>query len=245
MRPSNKGFTLIELLVVIVIIAVLAAILFPVFASAKLKGLQANCAGNMKQLAVAANAYFGDYGTLSGVNSVRVDSEWPFVERKVDASSGVTGFVAGDARRVAVAKYIRNAGIMVCPAEKGKILVYGDIGHGVVIDRNTQGRLTYAWHYTWNDGCPDIPDSVTRPAKMPTWVEENTDFSIKKDDGMPNFLNDNRFVNTDITSSRHSGFCNVSFLDGHVQSMKGGLVQASAKWPGTEQLIFRDPKIKN
>jgi len=57
----KKGFTLVELLVVIAIIAVLAAILFPVFSSARNKGGQAGCQSNLRQLAQAALAYHSDY----------------------------------------------------------------------------------------------------------------------------------------------------------------------------------------
>ena len=59
-RPP--GFTLIELLVVIAIIAILAAILFPVFARARSKARQASCMSNMKQLATAIHMYVDDYG---------------------------------------------------------------------------------------------------------------------------------------------------------------------------------------
>jgi prepilin-type N-terminal cleavage/methylation domain-containing protein len=55
------GFTLIELLVVISIIAVLAAILFPVFAGAREKARQASCASNLKQLGIALQMYGSDY----------------------------------------------------------------------------------------------------------------------------------------------------------------------------------------
>jgi prepilin-type N-terminal cleavage/methylation domain-containing protein/prepilin-type processing-associated H-X9-DG protein len=58
-RP--RGFTLIELLVVIAIIAILAAILFPVFAQARAKARQATCLSNLKQLGVAIMAYAQDY----------------------------------------------------------------------------------------------------------------------------------------------------------------------------------------
>ena len=56
----NKGFTLIELLVVIAIIAILAAILFPVFAKAREKARQASCASNEKQLGLAIIQYVQD-----------------------------------------------------------------------------------------------------------------------------------------------------------------------------------------
>ena len=57
----RKGFTLIELLVVIAIIAILAAILFPVFARARAKARQVACLSNERQIALAVAAYCSDY----------------------------------------------------------------------------------------------------------------------------------------------------------------------------------------
>jgi prepilin-type N-terminal cleavage/methylation domain-containing protein/prepilin-type processing-associated H-X9-DG protein len=58
---TRKGFTLIELLVVIAIIAILAAILFPVFAKAREKARQATCTSNFKQMTMASLQYVQDY----------------------------------------------------------------------------------------------------------------------------------------------------------------------------------------
>jgi len=58
---QQRGFTLIELLVVIAIIAILAAILFPVFAQAREKSRQAGCASNLKQIGLAMTMYTQDY----------------------------------------------------------------------------------------------------------------------------------------------------------------------------------------
>src|ERR1700759_352698 len=60
-RTLRQGFTLIELLVVIAIIAILAAILFPVFAQARDKARQISCLSNMKQTSLAILMYNQDY----------------------------------------------------------------------------------------------------------------------------------------------------------------------------------------
>jgi prepilin-type N-terminal cleavage/methylation domain-containing protein/prepilin-type processing-associated H-X9-DG protein len=61
MNKRQKGFTLIELLVVIAVIAILAAILFPVITKAKEKGRQTQCISNMKQIGLSINQYMSDY----------------------------------------------------------------------------------------------------------------------------------------------------------------------------------------
>jgi len=66
MLSKRKGFTLIELLVVIAIIAILAAILFPVFSRAQEKARQTSCLSNVKQLALASRMYVQDW-----------DEAWP------------------------------------------------------------------------------------------------------------------------------------------------------------------------
>ena len=63
---TRRGFTLIELLVVIAIIAILAAILFPVFAKAREKARQTSCLNNVKQLTLAMMQYAQDH-----------DERWP------------------------------------------------------------------------------------------------------------------------------------------------------------------------
>src|SRR5207302_4323104 len=60
-RWVRRGFTLIELLVVIAIIAILAAILFPVFAQAREKARQAGCLSNTRQIGTAVSMYVQDY----------------------------------------------------------------------------------------------------------------------------------------------------------------------------------------
>jgi len=98
----RKGFTLIELLVVIAIIAILAAILFPVFAQARESARQTQCTNNQKQIALAVLQYVQDY-----------DETFPM-------SAYIGADAQGNARLVAVydvlAPYIKNTDIFVCPS---------------------------------------------------------------------------------------------------------------------------------
>ena len=77
---NRRGFTLIELLVVIAIIAILAAILFPVFARAREKARQASCVSNLKQLGLAHIMYATDYDGYGALGvSFWAPSGWYFV----------------------------------------------------------------------------------------------------------------------------------------------------------------------
>jgi prepilin-type N-terminal cleavage/methylation domain-containing protein/prepilin-type processing-associated H-X9-DG protein len=96
MSNTRKGFTLIELLVVIAIIAILAAILFPVFAKAREKARQTSCASNMRQLSLGFAMYVQDY-----------DEKFP---------SGNTGDTTDNAGWAAeIYPDIKSQGVYKCP----------------------------------------------------------------------------------------------------------------------------------
>ena len=85
----KHGFTLIELLVVIAIIAILAAILFPVFARAREQAKRSSCLSNLKQLALASLMYGQDYDELLPVGATQgnsllnvVQAMWPYVRNR-------------------------------------------------------------------------------------------------------------------------------------------------------------------
>lgn len=97
----RKGFTLIELLVVIAIIAILAAILFPVFAKAREKARQSSCLSNTKQLALAFMQYSQDYDERM---PMYVDSGYQF------ATMGWYNTIQ---------PYIKNTQLLKCPSTTG------------------------------------------------------------------------------------------------------------------------------
>jgi prepilin-type N-terminal cleavage/methylation domain-containing protein len=80
MPRARPGFTLIELLVVVAIIAILAAILVPVFARARKKARQTSCVSNLKQISLAATVYVTDYDEcffVSGMKPEGLFAPWP------------------------------------------------------------------------------------------------------------------------------------------------------------------------
>ncbi len=108
-----SGFTLIELLVVIAIIAILAAILFPVFAKAREKARQTACLSNMKQLTLATLMYTSDYDERLPIAC------WGGTDQSIDIGPPCNDtHPLNSARDIPclVQPYVRNAGIFVCPS---------------------------------------------------------------------------------------------------------------------------------
>jgi prepilin-type N-terminal cleavage/methylation domain-containing protein/prepilin-type processing-associated H-X9-DG protein len=115
MRTRKSGFTLIELLVVIAIIAILAAILFPVFAQAREKARQTSCLSNMKQIGLGMYMYCEDYDeTMASVFAEEVCPNNNGNPNIVCNSQGGLAPVPFDAQ---VAPYIKNDQVWACPSD--------------------------------------------------------------------------------------------------------------------------------
>src|SRR5690349_17383723 len=107
-KKFRSGFTLIELLVVIAIIAILAAILFPVFAQARDKPRQASCLSNQKQLALGILQYTQDYDEIfpighkqgTGVGEDGQPLDW-----------------VNEGWVISVQPYLKSLGVFFCPSD--------------------------------------------------------------------------------------------------------------------------------
>lgn len=103
---ENRAFTLIELLVVIAIIAILAAILFPVFAQAREKAREITCLSNMRQIGLAVRMYVQD-----------ADEIWPiFYAYNTQPPADVVGHKGVE---VALTPYVRQKDAFRCPNDTG------------------------------------------------------------------------------------------------------------------------------
>ena len=114
-NPTRAGFTLIELLVVIAIIAILAAILFPVFAQAREKARQISCLSNMKQIGLAFIMYSQDY-----------DENFPSSNQMNGGCAPLSDWWgAGGGWTLFVTPYTKNGQIFHCPSAESPFWVAG------------------------------------------------------------------------------------------------------------------------
>jgi prepilin-type N-terminal cleavage/methylation domain-containing protein/prepilin-type processing-associated H-X9-DG protein len=119
-RRNRSGFTLIELLVVIAIIAILAAILFPVFAQARAKARQISCLSNMRQLGTSTGMYVQDYDEQFYPHRFNCDGGSacnPLMTANGGPFNGITGSAQTKVFWISLLQpYVKNYQVFVCPS---------------------------------------------------------------------------------------------------------------------------------
>jgi prepilin-type N-terminal cleavage/methylation domain-containing protein/prepilin-type processing-associated H-X9-DG protein len=147
----RSGFTLIELLVVIAIIAILAAILFPVFAQAREKARQATCSSNLKQIGTAFSMYKQDYDERL---PDRRDLKSSFPGGYLPWTSWPTSDPRAAWAAVVMEPYVKSNALWTCPSVAGSTL-----GSAVQVKQPlslaANAPATYYW--LWRFDRPDDP----------------------------------------------------------------------------------------
>lgn len=198
-RRPNKGFTLIELLVVIAIIAILAAILFPVFAQAREAARKSSCQSNLKQIGLAWMMYTQDYDEVAAPNT------W---------SNG------GGAYHPCVAQnriqpYVKNEGVFHCPSDAGWAP-----GNNSWQDNDEPGWgggfVQVRGSYTLNSTSHQMAmAAMNAPADYALgW---DSDYYFRTEGMTGNYI---WTKSSGAFRARHNGLVSVLFGDGHVKSTK-------------------------
>ena len=196
----KRGFTLIELLVVIAIIAILAAILFPVFARARENARKSNCQSNLKQMGTAVLMYVQDYDeTYTPAYCINPTVPWPAL----------------------LQPYIKNSGVFSCPSDPDYPTVLSGWRLSYIPNYNLHPPLDQPTSrgYTLAE--------VTRPCDTIS-IAENADGSTGNlqpicqytwgTSGAAASGGYNQWAR--LSLGRHSEGSNFVFADGHVKWMK-------------------------
>jgi prepilin-type N-terminal cleavage/methylation domain-containing protein/prepilin-type processing-associated H-X9-DG protein len=188
---TRRGFTLIELLVVIAIIAILAAILFPVFARAREKARQSSCLSNVKQINLAVNMYVQDYDETLPMAIAGTPPALYTISEVLDP-------------------YIKNTQVWDCPSKEDSVDLSGigkpnvsysfDVGTPVPAGSST-GRLF---------GVPAAATFSCRLAQIdnPSAIPYMCDATGAVDAS---------FTSTIVEDDRHNEGANYGFADGHAK----------------------------
>ncbi len=225
----RRGFTLIELLVVIAIIAILAAILFPVFAKARDKARQSTCISNTKQILTALNMFASDH-----------DEQYPcafFNNRDVAFGSDTPVQWKG-----AIFQYLKTPQAFICPSDP-----WGADKRVYVVERKLlDDPASYRLNNTLvardpTDGAPAIPtalgsikspaeyilicESQPYPGDIPVsqggteWNQVAAYTKVKEQ--TPAQLDPRQTARTGpVPSERHTGGAVYGFADGHARWLK-------------------------
>jgi len=218
-RWRKSGFTLIELLVVIAIIAILAAILFPVFAKARETARAAACKSNLKQIGNGWMMYVQDYDERTPLN-------WWSASPCQPGATSDRGAQPIMFRRIQ--PYVKNTQVLICPSDGSP--ASGDDG----VDVNSGcGSGNTKFSYSSSDeggggsGGGGLGTGVAIAA-IQNSASMYLAFDSQRYYGTPEnnidsfgWVPQNNGINADFID-RHNGTVNVAFCDGHVKAQRCG-----------------------
>lgn len=201
---TRRGFTLIELLVVIAIIAILASILFPVFARAREKARQTSCLSNLKQICLGVRIYSDDN-----------DEMMPWVQQYV--IWGQVGTLGMYPWLQVIHPYIRNTQIYLCPSADRSAITHYSFNACAM---SMSGTLVTGVSGTYTlDGPPTPAEAIMI---FDAGTTSTSWYAASAGDADP--TNENQIAGSDsdtttsfILPGRHNGGNNVAFMDGHTK----------------------------
>jgi len=198
----KRGFTLIELLVVIAIIAILAAILFPVFAKAREKARQTSCLSNLKELGLGGLMYAQDYDDMMfrSNNNVRVVGAYLLPNGQPSTSVNMLW-------PYQVYPYVKNVQIYNCPSTPHS-------------QRWSDSAYDASLGYGFNSHISGLELSTLTAPVQTIMLADSNYYLVDWDCRYTGTVSDN----TDAPANRHNEGANAAHMDGHAKWHKGGTI---------------------
>ncbi len=221
---QKKAFTLIELLVVIAIIAILAAILFPVFGRARENARRTSCLSNMKQLGLGLMQYTQDYDESFPLSSVTNSAG-------VVSNFGLRGYAGR------IYPYVKSTQIFLCPSQDyvrsdgvKSTISYGASSNPSTNDRFLASFVAPAKTIVLMEIHGNAATNVTNPAELEsprfggngTIVDPSSSSQLAT--GVLNASWPDVTPFATVPNGRHLNGANWVFFDGHAKWLKGSMV---------------------